>query len=97
MIPMAGNNFSTPIPTLMRENHHILANKMKVYLKGLSLWEVVENDVDFVALSSNPTLMRLKKYEEDLAKKPKTLTYIHSVISDAVLARIMICESPKEP
>ena len=39
---------------------------MKAYQKGLSLWEVVENDVD------PHTLMRLKKYEEDLTKKPKT-------------------------
>ena len=45
---------------------------MKAYLKGLSLWEVVENDVDPDTLPSNPTLMRLKKYEEDLTKKPKT-------------------------
>ena len=54
---------------------------MKAYLKGLSLWEVVENDVDPATLSSNPTLMRLKKYEEDLTKKPKTFTYIHPVVS----------------
>ena len=39
---------------------------MKSYLKGLSLWEVVENDVDLVAFPSNQTLTQLKKYEEDL-------------------------------
>ena len=69
---------------------------MKVYLKGLSLWEIVENDVDLDTLPSNPTLMRLKKYEEDLTKKPKTFTYIHPVVSDAVFTIIMICESPKK-
>ena len=42
---------------------------MKAYLKGLSLWEVIENDVDPAAISSNPTLTWLKKHEEDLAKK----------------------------
>ena len=50
---------------------------MKAYLKCLSLWEVVENDVNLVALPSNPTLTQLKKYEEDLVKKPMTLTYIY--------------------
>ena len=60
---MAVNNFYTPTPTLTGENYHICIIEMKVYLKGLSLREVIENDADFVALSSNPTLMQLKKYE----------------------------------
>ena len=54
---MVTNNFSAPTPTLIEENDHIWAIKMKVYLKGLSLWEVVENDVDLAALPSNPTLI----------------------------------------
>ena len=57
MISMVTNNFSAPTPTLIEENDHIWAIKMKVYLKGLSLWEVVENDVDLAALPSNPTLI----------------------------------------
>ena len=69
---------------------------MKAHLKGLSLWEVVENDVDPAVLPSNLTLMRLKKYEDDLAKKPKTFTYIHPIVSEAVFTSIMICESPKK-
>ena len=48
--------------TLTGENHHIWTIKIKVYLKGLSLWEVVENDADPAALPSNPTLMQLKNY-----------------------------------
>ena len=42
---------------------------MKAYLKGLSLWEVIENDTDPAAFPPNPTLTQLKKHEEDLAKK----------------------------
>ena len=86
MIPIAANNFFTDTPTLIEDNYHICAIKMKAYIKRMSLWEVVEN----------PTLMELKKYEEDLVKKPKTLTYIHSAISNAVFTSIMTCESPKE-
>ena len=90
------NNFSAPIPTLTGENDHIWAIKLKAYLKGLSLWEVVENDVDLTTLPSNPTLTQLKKYVEDLAKKQKTLTYIHLAVLDAIFTSIMNCESPKE-
>ena len=42
---------------------------MKTYLKGLSLWEVIENDTDHDVLPLNPTLTQLKKYKEDLVKK----------------------------
>ena len=42
---------------------------MKANLKSMSSWEVIENDADHAALPSNPTLTRLKKHEEDLAKK----------------------------
>ena len=69
MILMATNNFSAPTPTLTAENYHIWAIKMKPNLKGMSSWEVIENDADHAALPSNPTLTRLKKHEEDLAKK----------------------------
>ena len=98
---MATNNFSAPTPTLTAENYHIWAIKMKTYLKGLSLWEVIENDADPATLPPNPTLTQLKKHElkkheEELAKKPKTLTYIHAAVSDAVFTSIMTCESPKE-
>ena len=61
---------------------------MKAYLKGMSLWKVVENDADLAALPSNPTLTHLKKYEEELEKKkPKTLTYIHSMVSYAIFCK----------
>lgn len=54
---MASNN-STPMGPLAftEENHHIWAIKMKAYLKAQSLWNVVENDVDPLALRANPTL-----------------------------------------
>ena len=79
MILMAANNFSSPTPTT--ENYHIWAIKMKVYLKGLSLYEVIENDANPTALPPNPTLTQLKKHEEELTKKPKTLSIVLSIYS----------------
>ena len=94
MILMSANNFSAPTPTT--ENYHIWAIKMKTYLKGLSLYEVIENDADPTALPPNPTLTQLKKHEEELAKKPKILTYIHTAVSDAVFTSIMTMNSQKK-
>ena len=56
MISMASNNFSAPTSTLIAKKYHIWAIKMKAYLKGLSLWKVIENDTNLDVLSSNPTL-----------------------------------------
>ena len=61
MILMATKIFSAPTPTLTAENYHIWAIKMKANLKGMSSWEVIENDADPAALPSNSTLTRLKK------------------------------------
>ncbi|KAL0373814.1 UNVERIFIED_CONTAM: Retrovirus-related Pol polyprotein from transposon RE1 [Sesamum radiatum] len=69
---------------------------MKSYLKSQTLWDAVENDVDPPALRANPTLAQIKKHEEDLAKKPKALTCLHSALSDVIFTRIMACETPKE-
>ena len=71
---VVGNNFSAPTPNLRGENYKMYAiKKNAAYLKGLSLREVVENDVDPVTLPSNPKLTQLKNYEEDLAKKLQAL------------------------
>ena len=65
MIPVVvANNFYAPTPTLGGENYQIWDVKVNAYLKGLSLWEVVEHDVDPTALPSNQTLTLVKKYEE---------------------------------
>ena len=93
---MASNNFSTPTPVFMGEKYHSQPIKMKSYLKALSLWEVLENDFNPTPLPQNPTLAQLKKYEEELAKKPKAFTCIHSTVSEEIFTSIMARESPKE-
>ena len=62
----------------------------------MSLWDVVENEADPLALRQNPTIAQLMKHEEELTKKPKALTCIHSAVSEAIFARIMACETPKQ-
>ena len=68
---MASNPFSQMLPILNGENYQMWAIKMKAHFKALSLWEVVEREADPTPLVQNPTLAQIKKYEENLAKKPK--------------------------
>ena len=93
---MASNPFSQMLPILNGKNYQMWAIKMKAHFKALSLWEVVEREADPTPLVQNPTLAQIKKYEEDLAKKPKALTYIHAAVSEVIFTRIMAYESPKE-
>ena len=51
------------------DNYQVWAIKMKSYLRALSLWEVVESEVDPTPLLQNPTLAQMKKQEDDLTKK----------------------------
>ena len=48
-----GNKYLSA-PILNRRNYHLWAIKMKAYLKGLGLWEIIENDANPTALLSNP-------------------------------------------
>ncbi|EOY09250.1 Uncharacterized protein TCM_024658 [Theobroma cacao] len=77
-------------------NYPMWAVKMKAYLKAFDLWEVVEVGGDPPARQANPTIAQMKQYNEEVAKRFKALSCIHSVVTDAVFVRIMACESAKE-
>ena len=62
---MASSNFLGTGPSMFTgENYHIWAIKMKVYLKALNLWDVVEVGVDPLPLLPNPTMAQIKNHEE---------------------------------
>ncbi|KAL4303544.1 hypothetical protein GQ457_10G024470 [Hibiscus cannabinus] len=93
---MASSNApSTCVPIFTRTHYHVWAVKMKVYLRSLGLWNVVETNEDPPALRANPTLAQLKAYNEDLLKKDKALTCIHSGLADHIFTSIMDLETPK--
>ena len=93
---MASQNFSPPIPLFKGENYHSWAIKMKAYLQALNLWEIIESDVEPISLPQNPTLAQIKRHDEEMARKPKTLSCLHSAVSEEVFTSIMSCESPKQ-
>lgn len=93
---MASNNFSISIPLFKGDNYHSWAIKMKAYMKALSLWDVIESDTEVTPLPGNPTPAQIKKHEEEMARKPKALSCIHSAVSEEIFTTIMGCESPKE-
>ena len=94
---MASNNMSSLSPPLFNgENYQVWAVKMKAYLRVLGLWQWIEAEKQVLPLGDNPTLDQIKAHEEEKAKAPRTLSYIHAAIADSIFTRIMACETLKE-
>ncbi|XP_074296963.1 uncharacterized protein LOC141627630 [Silene latifolia] len=93
---MASNTLSLPYPILKRDNYQSWCIKIKSHLKALNLREVIESDYEPNPLPENPTLIQIKKYDEDRAKTPKALSYIHFAVSEEIFSFIVACESLKK-
>ncbi|XP_044496576.1 uncharacterized protein LOC123218984 [Mangifera indica] len=69
---------------------------MKAYLRAFDLWDVVEIDKQPNPLPENPTLNQIKHHSEEVTKRYKALSCIHSAVSEVMFAKIMACETTKE-
>jgi len=47
-------------------------------------------------LQEDPTVAQIRNYNDEVIRRAKAKTYIHSVVSDVVFTRIMSCETAKE-
>ncbi|XP_015572621.2 uncharacterized protein LOC107260952 [Ricinus communis] len=93
---MASSSSSAPAaPTFNGSLYHLWSVKMKTYLKSQGLWKVVETDEDPPTLRPNPIVAQLRDYEEQLLRKDKALTCIHSSLADHIFTSIMDLETPK--
>ncbi|XP_021692370.2 uncharacterized protein LOC110673545 [Hevea brasiliensis] len=94
---MAASSFGTgPPPVFDGQNYQLWAVKMKTYLRGFDLWEVVETENCPPPLRANPTVTQLKHYAEESAKKYKSLSIIHAAVIETIFTRIMACDTSKE-
>ncbi|KAF2320207.1 hypothetical protein GH714_025906 [Hevea brasiliensis] len=93
---MASSSNPLSPPHFNGENYHVWAVKMRAYLRGLGVWQYVEENRVPPSLRQNPTLNQIRQHEDEVAKAPKALSYIHAAVSDSVFTRIMACESAHE-
>lgn len=95
MASSSASSAAPAVPIFSGLHYHIWAVKMKTYLKSQGLWKVVETNEDPPALRANPKIAQLRSYEEDLLKKDKVLTCLHSGLADQIFTSIMDLETPK--
>lgn len=62
--------------------------KMDTYLKGLDLWEAVEEDSDVLLQPNNPTVAHIKSQKEKKTKKSKVKPTLFVGVSATIFTRI---------
>jgi len=90
---MAGNFMAAP-PVFLGENYQIWSVKMKSYLEASGLWDVVMSEIQ--PLQEDPTVAQIRNYNDEVIRRAKAKTCIHSVVSDVVFTKIMSCETVKK-
>lgn len=60
------------------------------------MWEITESGAKPPTLRTNLTIAQLKQHSEEVAKNFKALSYIQSLISDAIFTKIITCETANE-
>ncbi|EOY13280.1 Uncharacterized protein TCM_031803 [Theobroma cacao] len=83
-------------PIFDGSNYPVWAIRMIAFLRGVNLWNVVEIETRVPALRDNATPAQVKQHEEDIAKKYRALSFIHSVVTEFVFNQIMGCETAKQ-
>ena len=90
------NSSSSVISVFNGEHSHIWAVKMRFYLRSQGLWNIVMSEANPPPLGANPTVARMKAYEEEKLKKDKAITYLHSGLAYHIFTKIMDLETPKQ-
>jgi len=91
---MASSSFGSGSPPVFDgQNYQMWAVKMKAFLRGLDLWEVVEIGRDPPPLRNNPIVTQMKHHADECAKKFKFLSLIHTAVTETIFTRIMACET----
>ncbi|EOY03795.1 Uncharacterized protein TCM_018982 [Theobroma cacao] len=95
---MTFTNFNaTAPPVFTRENYSIWIVKMKAYLRAFDLWEIIEVGKNPHEMrQSNPIIALLKQHSEEITKRYKALSCIHSAIFDSIFTHLMNCEFAKK-
>jgi len=67
---------------------------MKSYLETSGLWDVVISEIQ--PLQEDRTIAQIRNYNDEVIRRVKAKTCIHSDVSDVVFTRIMSCEIAKK-
>ena len=81
---MASSSASLAPPVSSGLNYQAWVVKMKAYLRGLGVWQYVDEDYAIPQLGANLTLNQIRQYEDELSKALRALSHIHAVVSEDI-------------
>ncbi|XP_073222445.1 uncharacterized protein [Cicer arietinum] len=94
---MASNNIALPAPPVFTgKSYEIWSVMMRTQLRAYDLWEVVETATEPPPLQENPNVAQMRYRSEQVAKRAKALTILHSAVNDDVFMRISYLETAKQ-
>jgi len=67
---------------------------MKSYLEASGLWDVMMSEIQL--LQEDPNVAQIRNYNDEVIRRTKAKTCIHSVVFDVVFTRITSCKTAKE-
>ncbi|GLT36970.1 hypothetical protein SLA2020_113140 [Shorea laevis] len=83
-----GSSLSNP-SLFIGKNYNVWAIKMKTFLRGNDVWELVERGFNPPRLPQNPSLGQIKNHADYVVGFYKGLSFIQSGVSDEIFPRIM--------
>ena len=83
-------------PQFDGSNYFVWAVKMEFYMKGASLWEYTQGEVDVPVLHQNPSVAQIKRHEDIIARKNLAVSCLHNIVSDEIFSQIILCKTAKE-
>ncbi|GKV30443.1 hypothetical protein SLEP1_g39251 [Rubroshorea leprosula] len=89
------NSFSSP-PMFNGENYDFWAIRMKAFLKGNDVWEVIEHGFQLPFPQENPTVAQMKRNVEYNAGTYRALSFLHNAMANDVFPKIASCQNAQE-
>ncbi|GKV29240.1 hypothetical protein SLEP1_g38182 [Rubroshorea leprosula] len=89
------NSFSSP-PMFNGENYDFWAIRMKAFLKGNDVWEVIEHGFQLPFPQENPTVAQMKRNAEYNAGTYRALSFLHNAVANDIFPKIASCQNAQE-
>ncbi|GKV19034.1 hypothetical protein SLEP1_g29334 [Rubroshorea leprosula] len=89
------NSFSSP-RMFNGENYDFWAIRMKAFLKGNDVWEVIEHGFQLPFPQENPTVAQMKRNVEYNAGTYRALSFLHNAVANDIFPKIASCQNAQE-
>ncbi|GKV36122.1 hypothetical protein SLEP1_g44290 [Rubroshorea leprosula] len=89
------NSFSS-LPMFNGENYDFWAIRMKAFLKGNDVWEVIEHGFQLPFPQENPTVAQMKRNTKYNVGTDRALSFLHNAVANDIFPKVASCQNAQE-